>query len=78
MKAGVNLINFGPGASPDSLAQWVHTAENLGYHLAMVSDHVAVTPDVHERYPAPSTTRSRPYLGWREGHPAWSSAPRWS
>jgi probable F420-dependent oxidoreductase len=27
--------------------------EALGYHLVMISDHVAVTPDVEERYPAP-------------------------
>ena len=53
MKVGVNLINFGPGVSPDSLERWTRLAEALGYHLVMISDHVAVTPDVHERYPAP-------------------------
>ena len=53
MKVGVNLINFGPGASPESLTRWVHLVENLGYHLIMTSDHIAITPDVQERYPAP-------------------------
>lgn len=53
MKFGVNLLNFGPGASPDSLLGWTRLAETLGYHLAMISDHVAVTPDVQGRYPAP-------------------------
>ncbi|MDP6823840.1 MAG: LLM class F420-dependent oxidoreductase [Dehalococcoidia bacterium] len=53
MKAGVNLLNFGPAASPESLARWTGFVESLGYHLAMACDHVAVTRDVHERYPAP-------------------------
>ena len=53
MKVGVNLINFGPGATPDSLARWGQLAEALGYHLLMVSDHVAITPDVQAQYPAP-------------------------
>jgi len=53
MRIGVNLLNFGPGASPDSLAGWTQLAETLGYHLVMISDHVAITPDVVARYPAP-------------------------
>lgn len=53
MKFGVNLINYGPGASPDSLLRWTQLAESLGYHLAMISDHVAITPDVATLYPAP-------------------------
>jgi probable F420-dependent oxidoreductase len=53
MRFGVNLVNFGPGAAPDSLARWGQTAEALGYHFLMVSDHVAITPDVQARYPAP-------------------------
>ena len=53
MRIGVNLLNFGPGASPDSLAGWTQLAETLGYHLVMISDHVAMTPDVVARYPAP-------------------------
>ena len=53
MKVGVNLLNFGPGATPDSLSRWTEIAETLGYHLVMISDHVAITPDVEGRYPAP-------------------------
>ena len=53
MKFGVNLINFGPGASPDSLLRWAKFAEATGYHFLMISDHIAITPDVEARYPAP-------------------------
>src|SRR5881397_424226 len=53
MRIGVNLLNFGPGVSPDSLARWAQLAETLGYHFVMISDHVAMTPDVVARYPAP-------------------------
>ena len=53
MRVGVNLLNFGPGVSPDSLAGWTQLAETLGYHFVMISDHVAMTPDVVARYPAP-------------------------
>ncbi|MFB6893178.1 LLM class flavin-dependent oxidoreductase [Kitasatospora sp. NPDC056327] len=53
MKIGVNVPNFGPGTDPGVLLDWARTVESLGYDLLMVSDHVAVTPDVAERYPAP-------------------------
>jgi probable F420-dependent oxidoreductase len=53
MRIGVNLLNFGPGVSPESLAGWTELAESLGYHFVMISDHVAMTPDVVARYPAP-------------------------
>src|SRR5256714_8366081 len=53
MRIGVNLLNFGPGVSPDALAGWTELAERLGYHFVMISDHVAMTPDVVARYPAP-------------------------
>jgi probable F420-dependent oxidoreductase len=53
MKIGVNLINFGPGATEDTMLRWTRLTEALGYHLVMTSDHVAVTPDVTARYPAP-------------------------
>lgn len=53
MKVGVNLINYGPGATPDSLSRWAGLTEALGYHSLMVSDHVAITPDVQAEYPAP-------------------------
>ncbi|MFD3513031.1 TIGR03619 family F420-dependent LLM class oxidoreductase [Streptomyces sp. NPDC058657] len=53
MKLGVNVLNFGPGTDPGVLRNWARTVEGLGFDLLMVSDHIAVTPDVAERYPAP-------------------------
>jgi probable F420-dependent oxidoreductase len=66
MKVGVNLLNFGPAASPESLLRWARMAEALGYHFVMISDHVAMTPDVMARYPAPFYD---PFLslGWLAG-----------
>lgn len=53
MKFGINILNFGPGTSPESLLSWVRFAEETGFHLLMISDHVAITPDVQEQFPAP-------------------------
>ncbi|MEV1241997.1 LLM class flavin-dependent oxidoreductase [Nonomuraea sp. NPDC050022] len=53
MRIGVNVPNFGPGTNPDVLRGWARTVEGLGYDLLMLSDHVVVTPDVAEQYPAP-------------------------
>lgn len=53
MKFGINVLNFGPGSSPESLRRWARFAEETGYHLVMISDHVAVTPDVQAQFPAP-------------------------
>lgn len=53
MKLAVNLINFGPGATPESLEGWVEMSQRLGYHGLLTSDHVTITNDVSERYPAP-------------------------
>ena len=66
MKVGLNLINFGPGASPSSLLAWTRLAESVGYHFVMTSDHVAMTADVVARYPAPFYD---PWvtLGWLAG-----------
>ena len=50
---GVNVPNFGPGTAPATLRRWAQTVEGLGFDLLMVSDHIAVTPDVAEQYPAP-------------------------
>ena len=50
---GVNVPNFGPGTDPGVLRGWAQTVEGLGFDLLMVSDHIAVTPDVAEQYPAP-------------------------
>ncbi|WP_433380618.1 TIGR03619 family F420-dependent LLM class oxidoreductase [Streptosporangium sp. CA-115845] len=35
------------------LRDWAQTVEGLGFDLLMVSDHIAITPDVAEQYPAP-------------------------
>jgi len=53
VRLGVNVPNFGPGTSPELLRRWAQTVEGLGYGLLMISDHIAVTPDVAEQYPAP-------------------------
>lgn len=66
MKVGVNLVNFGSAATPEVLAKWVEVVETLGFHHLMTSDHVTITPDVQQRFPAPFyeplTT-----LGWLAG-----------
>jgi alkanesulfonate monooxygenase SsuD/methylene tetrahydromethanopterin reductase-like flavin-dependent oxidoreductase (luciferase family) len=53
VRLGVNVPNFGPGTRPDVLRRWAQTAEGLGFDLLMTSDHIVVTPDVGEQYPAP-------------------------
>jgi probable F420-dependent oxidoreductase len=53
VKIGVNVPNFGPGTDPGVLRDWARTVEGLGFDLLMVSDHVVITPDVAEQYPAP-------------------------
>lgn len=53
MKIGVNILNFGPSAIPTVLQRWATEAETLGYHFIMISDHVAITPDVAAAYPTP-------------------------
>jgi alkanesulfonate monooxygenase SsuD/methylene tetrahydromethanopterin reductase-like flavin-dependent oxidoreductase (luciferase family) len=53
VRLGVNVPNFGPGTEPGVLRCWAQTVEGLGFDLLMISDHIAVTPDVAEQYPAP-------------------------
>lgn len=53
MKLGINVRNFGPSAGPDGLRGWAEFAENTGFSLLVLSDHIALTPDVNETYPAP-------------------------
>ncbi|WP_117209823.1 TIGR03619 family F420-dependent LLM class oxidoreductase [Allorhizocola rhizosphaerae] len=50
---GLNIRNFGPTATPEHLVGWARFAEEHGFGIAMLSDHVAPTPDVNEIYPAP-------------------------
>ena len=53
IRLGLNVPNFGPATTPGSLRSWIEFAEETGYSLAMMSDHVAPTPDVTATYPAP-------------------------
>jgi probable F420-dependent oxidoreductase len=53
VRLGVNVPNFGPGTDPGRLRDWAQTAEGLGFDLLMVSDHLAITPDVAQQYPPP-------------------------
>lgn len=53
IRLGVNIPNFGPTATPRNLRDWVRFAEDDGFDLAMMSDHVAPTPDVVATYPPP-------------------------
>jgi probable F420-dependent oxidoreductase len=53
MRFGVNILNFSDGATPESLLSRATTAESLGFHSALISDHVAITPGVRPRYPEP-------------------------
>ena len=53
MEIGVNLLNFDPTASPERLLDWDEFAEIRSFHFVMISDHVALTPDVQTKYPAP-------------------------
>ena len=66
MKLGVNLINFGPAATPENLTRWVEVVEGLGYDSLLTSDHVATTPDVHAMYPDPFY-EPLSTLGWLAG-----------
>ncbi|NDL57130.1 TIGR03619 family F420-dependent LLM class oxidoreductase [Phytoactinopolyspora sp. XMNu-373] len=53
MKLGLNIRNYGPTATPQAFRDWVSFAEDTGFALAVMSDHVALTPEVSELYPAP-------------------------
>jgi probable F420-dependent oxidoreductase len=53
VRFGINLPNFGLGTTPESIARWAARAEQAGFDLLMVSDHVAQTPDVQAGFPGP-------------------------
>ena len=53
VKFGINILNFGAGTDPASILSRAQTAESMGFHFALISDHVAITPDVRPRYPEP-------------------------
>ena len=52
-KLGLNVRNFGPAAAPEHFRSWARFAEDNGFALAMISDHVALAPEVNAIYPAP-------------------------
>ncbi|AMU75773.1 TIGR03619 family F420-dependent LLM class oxidoreductase [Mycobacteroides abscessus] len=50
MDFGVSIPNYGACVSAGSLRAWASTAEKLGFSYAMVTDHIAQTPDVRRTY----------------------------
>ena len=67
MKLGLNLLNYGPDTTPDALLGWARFAEQSGFALAMISDHIAVTPEVQALYPVPFYD-SFTTIGWLAAH----------
>jgi probable F420-dependent oxidoreductase len=67
MKLGLNLLNYGPGTTPDVLLGWARFAEQSGFAIAVISDHIAVTPEVQALYPVPFYD---PFatIGWLAAH----------
>jgi probable F420-dependent oxidoreductase len=67
MKLGLNLLNYGPGTTPDALLGWARFAEQSGFAIAVISDHIAVTPEVQALYPVPFYD---PFatIGWLAAH----------
>ena len=62
MKLGVNLINFGPAAGPDTFRQWVRVVEGLGYHSIMIHRTILRSRRTWRRnIQRLSTSRSRPW-----------------
>jgi probable F420-dependent oxidoreductase len=52
MKLAINLLNFGECATVENFRRWVDFAEQH-FDALLISDHIALTPDVATRYPAP-------------------------
>lgn len=53
MRFGLNLLNFGAGARPESIDAWGRLSEEAGFSFLTISDHVAITEDVNVEYQAP-------------------------
>jgi probable F420-dependent oxidoreductase len=53
LKLGLNLLNYGPDTTPEVLLGWARFAEENGFAIAMISDHIALTPEVQALYPVP-------------------------
>ena len=67
MKVGLNLLNYGPDTTPETLLGWARFAERSGFAIAMISDHIAVTAEVQALYPVPFYD---PFatIGWLAAH----------
>lgn len=53
MKTGVTVLTYGPKSAPDYFESWVRQAERLGFHVAMLTDHVTLTPQLEANFPPP-------------------------
>ena len=53
MQAGIKLPQFGANANADEMRRWAVFAEAVGYHFVLTGDHIALTPEVLQDYPAP-------------------------
>ena len=53
MRFGINALNFGGAINARSLDAWADLTEGTGFHFLMISDHVAITDDVHAAYRTP-------------------------
>jgi probable F420-dependent oxidoreductase len=53
VRFGVNILNYGSGAAPETLLAWGRLAEETGFDFLAISDHVAITDDVHREYQTP-------------------------
>lgn len=67
MKLGLNLLNYGPGTTPEALLGWARFAEQSGFAIAMISDHIAITPEVQALYPVPFYDAFAT-IGWLAAH----------
>lgn len=53
MKTGVTVLTYGPKSGPEYYESWVLHAERLGFHVAMLTDHVTMTPQLTANFPPP-------------------------
>jgi probable F420-dependent oxidoreductase len=66
MRFGLNLPNFGAEVTPEVLATQASHAEEIGFDLLMVSDHIALVPEVRAGF-APPLYDPFVTLGWLAG-----------
>lgn len=50
MEFGVAIPNFGARVEPEQLYEWATVCDEAGFGYAMVTDHIAQTPDVRRVY----------------------------